>query len=387
MKQRPPNPALKLQLTKPGGVQTTVKLPGIIDNRIYSLLSTGKTTNGVTSISANCLLCKGGRTIHGDTKSSGNFTKHLRAVHPTQHDEYKKRKSQPPTDETQPSMKKYVQYYQLRAEKLSERTISDCWSSHARAFLGVTCHWINQDFSRESRVLACTRFKGVHSYDRIAEQLISVMNMYGIQKEQVVAIVTDNGSNFCKAFKEFGIEFEHAASEAEKENGDENDFDVSEAEPEDNLSIDDPLEVDLHSVMEKGETVSLPPHVRCTSHSLSLVATKDGLDVKDKRLYNTAIGKFSRPVSLALDKLQGEFGVFMGSLVPTLIRVKAMITEVKEDSECCSKGYATAYLNGIEKRFGQIMKIDDKNPSDYVLAALKILCLSFDGLIKIYTLS
>ncbi|ODM87580.1 hypothetical protein Ocin01_19102 [Orchesella cincta] len=43
---------------------------------------------------------------------------------------------------------------------------------------------------------------------------------------------------------------------------DENDFDVSEAEPEDNLSIDDPLEVDLHSVMEKGETVSLPPHVR-----------------------------------------------------------------------------------------------------------------------------
>ncbi|ODM87581.1 hypothetical protein Ocin01_19103, partial [Orchesella cincta] len=73
----------------------------------------------------------------------------------------------------------------------------------------------------------------------------------------------------------------------------------------------------------------------------------------------------SIPVSLALDKLQGEFGVFMGSLVPTLIRVKAMITEVKEDSECCSKGYATAYLNGIEKRFGQIMKIDDKNPSDY----------------------
>ncbi|ODM87578.1 hypothetical protein Ocin01_19104 [Orchesella cincta] len=197
---------------KPGGVQTTVKLPGIIDNRRYSLLSTGKTTNGVTSISANCLLCKGGKTIHGDTKSSGNFIKHLRAVHPTQHDEYKKRKSQPPTDETQPSMKKLCSvlsvtsgktkradhlvmmyivndmrplstvsspafrcmirglcqspdmqimcrktlqiqintYYDEIVSALSLKLKSldylcltaDCWSSHARAFLGVTCHWI-----------------------------------------------------------------------------------------------------------------------------------------------------------------------------------------------------------------------------------------------------
>lgn len=77
----------------------------------------------------------------------------------------------------------------------------------------------------------------------------------------------------------------------------------------------------------------------------------------------------SKPVALALDKLQGEFGVFMGSLLPTLFRVKTMITEIKEKTEYC-KGFASAYLDGIDKRFGHLMKIDETHPSNYVFAAL-----------------
>lgn len=160
---------------------------------------------------------------------------------------------------------------------------ADCWSSHARAFLGVTCHWINQDFSRESVVLACTRFKGTHSFDRIAEQLNVIMDKYSIRKEQVVAIVTDNGSNFCKAFKEYGIEFEHAREDTEKDMGTEN-LDFLEDTEEDEGMDNELLEIDLHAVLETKKLYLLPPHVRCTSHSLSLVATKDGLEVCIKLL-------------------------------------------------------------------------------------------------------
>lgn len=40
---------------------------------------------------------------------------------------------------------------------------------------------------------------------RIAPWLESIHLEYGLTKEKIVATVTDNGSNFVKAFKEFGI--------------------------------------------------------------------------------------------------------------------------------------------------------------------------------------
>jgi len=79
--------------------------------------------------------------------------------------------------------------------------------------------------------------------------------------------------------------------------------------------------------------------------------------------------KVSKPVAMALDRLQGEYGVFMGSLAPTLSRVKTLLTEIMEESEFC-KPFALAYLAGIEKRFGSVMTVDENNPSDYVFASL-----------------
>lgn len=53
--------------------------------------------------------------------------------------------------------------------------------------------------------MACKRFAGTHSYDKIAKLLIEILTSYGIQNDKVIGTVTDNGSNFVKAFKEFGI--------------------------------------------------------------------------------------------------------------------------------------------------------------------------------------
>lgn len=49
---------------------------------------------------------------------------------------------------------------------------------------------------------------GKHSYDRIAELLQDTFNEYSLLREQIVSTVTDNGSNFIKAFKEFGYDIQ-----------------------------------------------------------------------------------------------------------------------------------------------------------------------------------
>lgn len=49
------------------------------------------------------------------------------------------------------------------------------------------------------------RFKGSHTYDKIAEMLFEIQSSFKLRHDQVVSTTTDNGSNFVKAFREFGF--------------------------------------------------------------------------------------------------------------------------------------------------------------------------------------
>ena len=72
--------------------------------------------------------------------------------------------------------------------------------------MGVSVHWIDADtLLRQSGVLGCFRFQGSHTFDKVAEKLDAIQREFGISERKIVATVTDNGSNFVKAFKEFGI--------------------------------------------------------------------------------------------------------------------------------------------------------------------------------------
>ena len=68
--------------------------------------------------------------------------------------------------------------------------------------MGVTAHWIREDLSRISVALACIRFKGSHTFDAIAEQLFNIDSDFGLDHHNIAFTVTDNGSNFVKAFNE-----------------------------------------------------------------------------------------------------------------------------------------------------------------------------------------
>jgi len=87
-------------------------------------------------------------------------------------------------------------------------TTADIWSSYNRSFFGVTAHWIDiETLTCRSVALACLRARGRHTYNVIGTLLNKVHTAYWYCiNNKVVLTVTDNGSNFVKAFVEFASE-------------------------------------------------------------------------------------------------------------------------------------------------------------------------------------
>ena len=100
-------------------------------------------------------------------------------------------------------------------EELSEQrfvcTTADVWSTKHRSYMGVTCHWIDAStFERRSVALACRRFVGSHTCDGVAQLIYVIHNELGLTHDKIVATISDNGSNFVKAFKEFSVAIVHS---------------------------------------------------------------------------------------------------------------------------------------------------------------------------------
>jgi hypothetical protein len=88
-------------------------------------------------------------------------------------------------------------------EKADEVGVTiDFWSKNNKAYLGETVHWYGPDLKRFS--IAVKRVKGSHTYDVIAREIEQNHAQFRITKKAVLA-TTDNGSNFVKAFVQFGV--------------------------------------------------------------------------------------------------------------------------------------------------------------------------------------
>uniref|UniRef100_I3J886 BED-type domain-containing protein n=1 Tax=Oreochromis niloticus TaxID=8128 RepID=I3J886_ORENI len=138
-------------------------------------------------------------------------------------------------------------------------TTADIWTVHNKSFLGVTAHWKNaQNMKREKAALACRRFMGRHTYDSIASELDNINSSHGLSFK-ITSTVTDNGSNFVKAFKVYQPPPQSDDSEYEE---DEVTF----------VSIGDVLQ---NGAVDADDAISLPPHQRCASHTMNLISCTD----------------------------------------------------------------------------------------------------------------
>ncbi|CAI6366810.1 unnamed protein product [Macrosiphum euphorbiae] len=153
-------------------------------------------------------------------------------------------------------------------------TTADIWSTKHKSFMGVTAHWIDENtLTRLSCVLACRRFRGSHTYDKIAELLHEIICEFSIEREQLISTVTDNGSNFVKAFKDFGcvmdwnFQIDDLEFNDDRENADEEECTDDDVATFESIDVDD--------TMTQETEIFLPHHLRCASHTLSLIATTD----------------------------------------------------------------------------------------------------------------
>ena len=72
-------------------------------------------------------------------------------------------------------------------------TTSDIWSAHHRAFIALTCHWIDLDTkSRFNCLLSLRQFKFNHDHKRIAKRLYKIHCDFGLLKKTSYS-TTDGG--------------------------------------------------------------------------------------------------------------------------------------------------------------------------------------------------
>ncbi|XP_024908564.1 zinc finger BED domain-containing protein 4-like [Cynoglossus semilaevis] len=191
-----------------------------------------------------------------------------------------------------------------------------------RGFLGVTVHWIEKEAERiqlRSNLLACERFKGSHTAERICDQFESICDEYTI-KDKLENIISDNAANMRKAFS--------VCFPSEQEDDDDGDY------------LDDPeLWCDL--TLEDQETVDVAmakkQRLQCFAHTLQLVVG-DGL--KETKVVLPSLSKLSKLSSLLhtsttfKDVFDAEFGEQKGIPAAVNTRLNSTLRQVKAVLQC-----------------------------------------------------
>uniref|UniRef100_A0A8C1Z2W8 BED-type domain-containing protein n=1 Tax=Cyprinus carpio TaxID=7962 RepID=A0A8C1Z2W8_CYPCA len=301
---------------------------------------------------------------------------------------------------------------------------ADIWSVHNKSFLGMTAHWINTaTFQHQKAALACKRIKGRHTYDVIAAEIDHIHSLYGLSTK-VTATVTDNGSNFVKAFQMYQPE----------SLSDDDDDDDEEDEEVTFTNVADVLDTSTE------EGIVLPPHLRCASHTLNLISCSDVdkwllSNPGTKGIYRSATAKCTalwskasrstlaselvgdlvgkkllvlcstrwnsfydavariveipmtdlstisnclelkcigerefqflreycvimKPLTVALDILQGEENCYYGTLLPTIEVLMSKLLEIKE-GQIIATGLPDAIVQAIKTRFASVLESND----------------------------
>lgn len=181
---------------------------------------------------------------------------------------------------------------------------ADIWSTKHKSYMGVTVHWIDsKTLERKSNVLCCRRFESPHTADRIALLLNSVYKEFGIE-DKILVTVTDNASNFVRAFNEFGISMDAFLSLTAAQNRVPMiDSNVNSSDENiDAISIEDDGIPEGEEEEEIGEIIFsdlddklLSDHFRCGSHTFCLLASTDSKnafrDVEYASRYNDVFDK------------------------------------------------------------------------------------------------
>ena len=80
---------------------------------------------------------------------------------------------------------------------------TDVWSRCNRSYIAVTVHYFEDKFQMQSKFIACERFIGNHTNEKVASKLKSILERFGILNK-VFFITTDGAGEYTAAFKYHG---------------------------------------------------------------------------------------------------------------------------------------------------------------------------------------
>ncbi|CAM4542482.1 unnamed protein product [Leuciscus chuanchicus] len=224
-------------------------------------------------------------------------------------------------------------------------TTADIWTVNNKSFMGVTVHWINSTLQHNKATLACKRIRGRHTYDVIGAEIEEIHSSYGLHGK-VVATVTDNASNFTKAFRvcqPCNLESE-SENEEEGEDDEEPTFtDVIEAlstasASRSTLASEQVEEVSRRKLMVSTSTrwislyEAISRIITIPMNELIPLCVKLGIKCLNEReyLFLQEYCTVMKPLTVALVILQGDECTY-GALLPTLTSLMSKTLALKDD--------------------------------------------------------
>lgn len=155
---------------------------------------------------------------------------------------------------------------------------ADILSGKRRSFFMVTAHWITETFERKSAALACRRFRRPHTYERIAHKLLGIQQDFGLSSIKIAATVMENGSNFFKTFRSFGVDRALIEKHSSNVFVDDDEIDVQfdrEESSSDSESFADAPQPNPGTESAASNFQSSPTQFSCFSHTLNLCCSTD----------------------------------------------------------------------------------------------------------------
>lgn len=247
---------------------------------------------------------------------------------------------------------------------------ADHWSSYRKGYIGITCHWLHMDtMTMKHACLSLRRITGRCTYDVIAANISEVISEYGIVS-RVSHCITDSGSNFIKAFREYA-EIEEVG-------------DVESDEVMQPQILGDALDA-----VDADETTSaqfhLPPHLKCAAHRLNLVGSVDMEKALDnpncKSIYRSLMGKLTamwnrqNRSTITSDQIRSVLGGLF--VIPVVTRWNSMY-----DALATVMRYIKKNENGMTSLFrevnGQAMTPQEKEFLTELVALMEPLAEALD---------
>ncbi|XP_076038380.1 uncharacterized protein LOC143023661 [Oratosquilla oratoria] len=188
-------------------------------------------------------------------------------------------------------------------------TTADSWTSHRRAFLGCTVHWIDPiTLERKAATLACRELMEKQTGRVLARNLSDIFAEFDISKK-ITHCTTDNWRNYVAAFEHFAADTTTRPELTEEELEEQTDEAIVNSEV-----------VDVSDMLRnRGDDESqLPPHFRCSAHTLNLLATTDVVEVPEWNKGPRAVFRRPGAKAQALWNLQNRSSVYANKIKEAL---------------------------------------------------------------------